>query len=1228
MHIKSIIIEGFKSYAQRTEINGFDPLFNAITGLNGSGKSNILDSICFLLGISNLSHVRASNLQDLVYKNGQGGITKATVSITFDNSNKSQSPLGFETHDEITVTRQVVIGGRNKYLINGVNANNTRVQDLFCSVGLNVNNPHFLIMQGRITKVLNMKPPEILAMIEEAAGTRMYECKKISAQKTIEKKEAKLKEIQTILDEEITPTMQKLQEERSSYLEYQKLMREIQHLSRLYVAWLFVCAEETKAKSAGNLKVMQDNICKMQAGMAENESRIEELSAQIQELQKKKDQEVNGVLKTMEDTLADVQRVDTKAQSALDLKKQNLKEETKKRKELVKSMEEDKKMLVVKEQEVSKLAEQLQTVQEEGQKDSAALEAAEQHFKAVSAGLSTNEDGEEATIAGQMMACKNDMSKADTEAKQASSGLSPFLLTPRIFANSGLHPPSSSLQAQMTLKHAQAELKTKQAEVKKMDSGYKRDQDSLQAVRSSKEKLQADLNKLNYEDGKEESLLERRRQLSREAAQLKATHERLMSRFPNLRFDYKDPERGWERSKVKGLLANLITVSDVSYATALEVVAGGRLYNIVVDTEVTGKKLLEKGELQRRYTIIPLNKISAKTLNDRVVNVAKNLVGQNNAHTALSLVGYEADLRKAMEYVFGSTLVCDTLDNAKRVAFDKQVMTKTVTLGGDIFDPQGTLSGGARSQSASVLSSLQEVKDVRDQLNEKEAQLLDTERQLAGLKGTAEKYRQLKQQLELKVEEEQILLAKVQQSSFHQQQEELERLRKAIEESEETLRVTKEVQKRAEEKYRVLENKMKNAEAEREKELKAAQQKLNAAKTKADAFNKKLKQKQQESDAVALELEELRREQASYEQQVQAVDEAMKAIQEQIDSMACTVSQNKEAVRKAQEELARQKEVIMAQDKELRGKSSEVNKIREQNNEVQLKIKELEHNINKHHKESQDAADKVTRMLEEHDWIQSERQYFGQPNTSYDFKINNPREAGQRLKKLEETTSKLERNVNKRAMNMLNEAEERYNDLMKKKRIVENDKAKILQTIEELDQKKNEALNVAWQKVNKDFGSIFSTLLPGATAKLAPPQGCGVLDGLQFRVALGDTWKENLTELSGGQRSLVALSLILAMLLFKPAPIYILDEVDAALDLSHTQNIGQMLRTHFRHSQFVVVSLKDGMFTNANVLFKTKFVDGMSTVTRTALSQSEGAAPLKGHDKARQKDKRNKQLIG
>ncbi|KAE8632218.1 hypothetical protein XENTR_v10001478 [Xenopus tropicalis] len=1200
MHVKSIIIDGFKSYAQRTEINGFDPLFNAITGLNGSGKSNILDSICFLLGISNLTQVRASNLQDLVYKNGQAGITKATVSITFDNYDKKQSPLGFEAHDEITVTRQVVIGGRNKYLINGVNANNTRVQDLFCSVGLNVNNPHFLIMQGRITKVLNMKPPEILAMIEEAAGTRMYECKKIAAQKTIEKKEAKLKEIQTILEEEITPTIHKLKEERSSYLEYQKIMREIEHLSRLYIAYQFVCAEETKVRSAEELKEMQDSILKLQDTMAENERKVKELGKEIAELEKLRDQEVGGALRSLEEALAEAQRSDTKVQSALDLKKQNMKAEEKKRKELVKSMEEDAKALTAKEKEVKKITDSLSSLQETSQKDAEALTGAQQHFNAVSAGLSSNEDGEEATLAGQMMACKNEISKAETEAKQA----------------------------QMKLKHAQQELKTKQAEVKKMDSGYKKDNEAFEAVKKSKEKLEVEMKKLNYEDGREEQLLEKRRGLSRDVNRLREAYESLMARFPNLQFEYKDPEKNWDSSRVKGLVASLISVKDVSTATALEVVAGGRLYNVVVDTEVTGKKLLEKGELKRRFTIIPLNKISARCLGKDTVNVAKNLVGADNVHLALSLVGYESELQKAMEYVFGTTLVCDTMDNAKKVTFDRKIMTKTVTLGGDTFDPQGTLSGGARSQNASVLAKLQELKHVQEELRAKETQLQEVEKELMSLKNTVERYRQLKQQWEMKSEEADLLQTKLQQSSYHKQQEELDTLKQTIEGSEETLKKTKEVQMKAEEKFKVLEHKMKNAEAERERELKEAQQKLDGAKKKADASNKKMKEKQQEVDAFVLELEELKREQTTYKQQIEVVDEAMKAYQEQADNMASEVAKNKESVKKAQEELAKQKEIIMGHDKEIKTKSAEAGKLRENNNDLQLKIKELEHNISKHKKDSADAAAKVAKMLNDYEWIASEKHLFGQANTAYDFKTNNPKEAGQRLQKLQEKKEKLGRNVNMRAMNMLTQAEERYNDLMKKKRIVENDKSKILTTIEELDQKKNEALNIAWQKVNKDFGSIFSTLLPGANAMLAPPEGQSVLDGLEFKVALGNTWKENLTELSGGQRSLVALSLILAMLLFKPAPIYILDEVDAALDLSHTQNIGQMLRTHFRHSQFIVVSLKDGMFNNANVLFKTKFVDGVSTVARFAQNQNgSSSAGQQRSDKSKAKERRNRMDI-
>merc|ERR1711988_600257 len=145
-----------------------------------------------------------------------------------------------------------------------------------------------------------------------------------------------------------------------------------------------------------------------------------------------------------------------------------------------------------------------------------------------------------------------------------------------------------------------------------------------------------------------------------------------------------------------------------------------------------------------------------------------------------------------------------------------------------------------------------------------------------------------------------------------------------------------------------------------------------------------------------------------------------------------------------------------------------------------------------------------------------------------------------------------------------------------------------------------------------------------------------VTDGLEVRVAFNNVWKEGLTELSGGQRSLLALSLILALLLFKPAPMYILDEVDAALDLSHTQNIGTMIKNHFKHSQFIVVSLKEGMFNNANVIFQTRFVDGCSQVARTTGKNAgkganllkDAAADEEEENQAPQKNKGGKKAGG
>lgn len=257
MHLKQIIIDGFKTYGSRTDVKGFDREFNAITGENGHGKSNFLDAICFVLGISNLSQVRATNLDDLIYKQGLSGVTRAIVTLVFDNNTPGKGPHGYEGLDQITVSRQIAKGGRNKYHINGSLVQLQRVHNLFHTVQLNVNNPNFLIMQGRITKVLSMKPLETSGMIAEAAGTKMYENKEANCLKTIAKKDSKLAEIDRVMAEDIRPRLVKLEAQKTQYSEFTKLEREKLEAEEVIVAHDYFLMSQ-QAKKAHDDKVADE----------------------------------------------------------------------------------------------------------------------------------------------------------------------------------------------------------------------------------------------------------------------------------------------------------------------------------------------------------------------------------------------------------------------------------------------------------------------------------------------------------------------------------------------------------------------------------------------------------------------------------------------------------------------------------------------------------------------------------------------------------------------------------------------------------------------------------------------------------------------------------------------------------------------------------------------------------------------------------------------------------
>ncbi|KAH9364372.1 hypothetical protein HPB48_000335 [Haemaphysalis longicornis] len=644
--------------------------------------------------------------------------------------------------------RTISGGGRgsNKYLINGVTATSNRVQDLFGSVQLNVNNPHFLIMQGRITKVLNMKPPEILSMIEEAAGTRMYENKKQVARKTIEKKEAKLAELDAVLNEEITPTLNKLKEERQAYLDYTKVSRELDHLTKLYVAWEYVQTEASapphpfplpstffrccicKARSADfvvffgaqdlsrhseeKLEKMKLTIDQSRASIEDLQGQAKEMGKQISAMEKKKDEETGDKLESLERNLKERQLEETKAGSDLKFAATRIKEEHKTQAGLQKSIDEDKAAIVGKGKQVEKLQGQLAELADESEKDAEAVAAAQKHFQAVSAGLASNAEGEEATLAEQLRAAKNDIAEAETESRQA----------------------------EMRLKHSQEEAKKKQAECKKTETSYQKDGAANKAVEKELNALRAQLSKLNFEEGRDEQLRSQKQQLEREIRGLRDTVDLFESRNQHLTFNYTNPTPNFDKRKVYGLVCDLFTVKDPRASRALEVAAGGKLFNVVVDNEETGKLLLKHGRLNRRVTIIPLNKITGYDVDARVLRRAQELVGKNNVFSAISLVDYPPHLAAAMKFVFGTTLVTTKIDEARIVAYDNGVLKKAVSFDGASFDPSGVISGGAQPKGPSTLELVNEMKRNRMQLEDQRQALDAVSKELSGILAVAQKW--------------------------------------------------------------------------------------------------------------------------------------------------------------------------------------------------------------------------------------------------------------------------------------------------------------------------------------------------------------------------------------------------------------------------------------------------------------------------------------------------------
>ena len=1175
MYIKEILIDGFKSYANKTSIKGLDRHFNAITGFNGSGKSNIFDALCFVMGISSLANVRATNLQDLIYKKGLAGIDKASVTVIFDNTDKNNCPVGYEDYDEITVCRQIT-GGKSKYLLNGYTSTQEKVRDLFLSVQLNINNPHFLVMQGKVRQVVNMKPVEILGLMEEAAGTSSFQLKKESSIKMIKKKQNKLDEINKMLNEDISPKIEQLDKDKQNFQKWKTTQNEINRMDKIIKAHDFYIntkSTEIKVNELGQFKSQRDE---MQGDFNKMLKDKEALDNKFAELVKNKKNKFEDSLSDLENKKNKINAQLNVEKNQIDILKGNLNIGNKKIEQLISNREGKQVKLDNLIKKKNDLENNAKILQNDFQHQKEFINQLEISLGNMKAGKKDNN-----VISNIQL-----ISDAENNKKNANIEKDQLFEQIKILSNEN--------------KEKKVKLSEMKIKLRDSESKFNSFQKTIDEVKNKIKELGEGQNNKNMFDAIQKNISDKQVELSRYERQ---QNDILTKCNQRIEIQYRDPEPNFNRKKIYGRVIKNFRVKDPKYIRALEKAAGGKLYNVIVDNHKTAAVLFQRKCFDYMVTLLPLDKVYSKPISQDKIESANN-ISKGGAKLALDLIEYDEELEPAMKFVFGNVLVCNTSQIAEEIAFGK-VKVKCVNLEGDVYDPNGILSGGANFSGQPVIKLVSELREVQEKIENINDEIRELKNKLSTMGENQKKINDNQKKLDELTKKQNEFNKDLINKEITTIENDLNKCDQEIKTKEARIeyleklskKYTEELNrlKREEQELKNVENNESKKESLYEKKIEEVKKNNNELKKSIDKTNKEINQNEYLVQNINKEIKQLDEDINNEQREIKNVSNELSSQEKKIEKIENEIKKiNVEIYNKETESLKDEKEIKEIQTKRERLE----NDINSYKNDLKI----LEEKIRKYDQEINDSQTYTKKLKKENQWIESEMNFFGMKGTDYDFSKINIKEECKKLEKLKEDNAVLKRKVNMKVESMAEQYDKEYENLIKKKDIIAKDKLNIEKAIEELDKKRKEALKKVFAQASDNLNKIYKTLLPGTMAKLEQIDQYDLMKGVHLRVAFNGVWKQSLAELSGGQSSLLALSLILALLRFKPAPIYIFDEIDAALDLSHTANLGLMLKQEFPQSQFVVISLKDGMFSNANVLYRVSYVDGSSKVERLTKS--------------------------
>lgn len=1191
MKFKKIEVYGFKSFADKLSVEFGDGI-TAIVGPNGCGKSNVADSIRWVLGEQSAKLLRGTNMQDVIFKGTEKrkSMSFCEVALYFDNTDKLFPSLEF---NEVVLSRKLYRSGESQYLINGTPCRLKDITDLLRDGGMG-REGYSIIGQGRIDELLSAKPEDRRAIFEEAAGISKFKARKIESERKLVRTRDNMSRVNDILQEkgrQLEP-LTKQAETAQKYLNLRDQLRynEIN-------AYIYQYDTANQAKEAINNR--------LNGVIEELELRQKEFDELLSDYRKTLDSRefIDKDIESLREQLVTLSVGIANQAGEIRFLNQQLAHLT----ENTSALKDENAKLKILHSENLKSVENNQII----------LEKLNSEIKVLN-GNYEEKNNKYLEVSDELAANAEEVDSARREELDAIEKLSDIKanMSRYIAEREALNERVVEFgQRIIAYKTKIKELEPKAAELETITTDIKNQRisstEKIEKLYTSNNELLFRINELSSEIDKLSNVFHTKNGQYKILRDMKESYDAYNNSVKNLLIDAKQNKD--VSSRIEGVVAELITVQP-KFETAIEMALGAAVQNIVVRTEDDAKYLVEhlKRTKHGRVTFLPINAVKPRDIDDKYTSFL-NVEGCYGK--ASDVIKYDQKYSRVMESLLGATVITENMDVAIKLSKSCSYSFRVVTLDGDIINPQGSITGGSRTGDRNITNIFtyeRELKELTSQVKEIDNRLksFDSERcsLTANQKNVDSEIKLLRDvihrceieeasktenltaiNVELEQAQKDLIAVEYQYQRDYSRVEEITNSINSVEKLEEIIRTKRaEASELNESKQKYIDELRARRDTLRE-EVTRLLIKINSHKSNIDSLTSEIERIKTEIKNQLEKIELNSVQIAANESEKKSIDIKLSALTSQTgesDTEKVKVVKNKLA------ELDEYKKNIVNEIDSIDKKRTDYNSLIQSLNERKLSE---EYQLQK--------VDSDIEIMENNVREQYELDYQG----CLAFKADNFNitEGTTAINKLKRQIAALG-NINIDAIEQCKVVYEEYHNLDEQRQDLEKAEADLVKIINDLSADMINIFSKQFEQIRQNFIKIFKELFDGGNADLILLESEDPLAaGVEIVAQPPQKKLQSISLLSGGERALTAIAILFAILRLKPMPFCVLDEIEAALDDANASRFAQYLRRFSEETQFIVIThRKPTMELSDNLYGVTMEERGVSKIVSVKLSEA------------------------